>query len=85
MMQEELSSPVRVSKINILPTDDTTIPLPSEECEEAFHLSTSSQPKIPLLDDTTAKRRAVLNRFGHGASPSVELPKGENIIRLPSD
>jgi len=94
MMQEgQPSSPGRVAKTNVLPAGSDAIPLPSNQCEDTFHLSSTSQNATLLLDHTTAKKREVLNKhYGHSqSSPSSgkdvvhELPKGEKIIRLGSE
>ena len=77
-MEEGRKSP----PTNVLPPGETTIPLPSEECQEKFHLTVD----VPLLDETTAKRRQILNEHGGPDSPRTHvLPKGEKPIRLPSE
>lgn len=69
---------------NILPAGGETIPLPSEKCQEKFRVS--HKVDVLLLDETTAKRRQVLNEHGGLDSPKPHvLPKGEKPIRLPSE
>ena len=80
MKSEERRSLSSSPPTNVLPAGETAIPLPSEECEVAFHVS--CQTEVLLLDDTTAKRRQTLKKFDdHG---SITLPKGEKVIRLES-
>lgn len=80
MMQHEERRSLSSPPTNVLPAGNTTISLPSEQCDVAFHVS--SKTDVPLLDDTTAKRRQKLNKFNdHG---SISLPKGEKVIRLES-
>ena len=68
-----------------LPAGEMTINLPSEECTEQFH--PSSKTDMPLLDETTAKRRKLMSKFDKGShSPRQQvLPAGETAIPLPSE
>lgn len=73
----------RSSPTNVLPAGANAIPLPSEQCEETFHVT--SKTEVLLLDETTAKRRQVLHKFDQdGSAKAVVLPTGENVIRLES-
>ena len=82
------SSSFASSPVNVLPSGRQAIPLPSEACQEKFH--PTAQPDVPLLDETTAKKRQVLNEHYGGmpddATPRIHvLPKGEKPIRLTSE
>mmetsp|Transcript_15353 Transcript_15353/g.42514 ORF Transcript_15353/g.42514 Transcript_15353/m.42514 type:complete len:144 (-) Transcript_15353:2274-2705(-) len=70
----------RASLSQELPADSKTIPLPSADTEETFHLSEKGHSETLLLDCTTAKRREVMTR----KSLAQELPAGETPIPLPS-
>ena len=71
---------------NILPAGAKTIPLPSGQCLETFHLNQAGTTTTALLDETTAKRRQFLTVHGGPESPRTHvLPKGEKPIRLPSE
>lgn len=68
----------------MLPKGEVPIRLPSEECQEKFHVTAIDV--VPLLDETTAKRRQVLSEHGTLDAPRPHvLPKGEKPIRLPSE